>query len=66
LPRPVANFSLTIGGVSANYTYAGTAPLSFDGFFQVNAEIPNVGSGNQAVILNLGGATSPPLNVVVR
>ena len=67
LPRPAANFSLTIGGVSATYTYAGTAPQTFDGFFQVNAQIPkSVGSGNQPAILNLGGATSPPLNVVVE
>jgi uncharacterized protein (TIGR03437 family) len=67
LPRPVANFSLTIGGVSATYTYAGTAPQTFDGFFQVDAEIPaSIGSGNQPVILNIGGATSPPLNVAVQ
>jgi uncharacterized protein (TIGR03437 family) len=67
LPRPVASFSLTIGGVSATYTYAGTAPQSFAGFFQVNAVIPaNIGTGNQPVILKLGGATSAPLNVAVK
>jgi len=67
LPRPVAAFSLTIGGVSATYTYAGTAPQTFDGFFQVDAEIPaSVGSGNQPVILKIGSATSTALNVAVQ
>jgi uncharacterized protein (TIGR03437 family) len=67
LPRPVAPFSLTIGGVSATYTYAGTAPQSFEGFFQVDAAIPsNVGSGNVPVILKVGGVSSQPLNVAVQ
>ncbi len=67
LPRPVAPFSLTIGGVSATYSYAGTAPQSFEGFLQVNAQIPaGIGTGNQPVILNIGGATSVPLNVAVK
>jgi uncharacterized protein (TIGR03437 family) len=67
LPRPVAPFSLTIGGQTAQYTYAGTAPQSFAGFFQVNAVIPaNVSSGNAPVILKVGSASSQPLNVVVQ
>ena len=67
LPRPVAPFSLTIGGQTAQYTYAGTAPQSFAGFFQVNAVIPaNVASGNAAVVLKVGSAQSQPLNVVVQ
>jgi uncharacterized protein (TIGR03437 family) len=33
----------------------------------VNAQIPNnVGTGNQPVILNVGGASSPALNVAVK
>ncbi len=66
LPRPAAQFSLTIGGQTAQYTYAGTAPQSFAGFFQVNAVIPNVASGAQPVVLKVGSATSQPLNVVVQ
>jgi uncharacterized protein (TIGR03437 family) len=67
LPRPAGAFSLTIGGQPATHSYAGTAPQSFAGFFQVNAQIPeSVGSGNQPVVLDVGGAKSPPLNVVVR
>jgi uncharacterized protein (TIGR03437 family) len=67
LPRPVAPFSLTIGGKPATYTYAGTAPQSFEGFFQVDAVIPaGVPSGSAPVILMVGGVPSPPLNVVVK
>jgi uncharacterized protein (TIGR03437 family) len=67
LPRPVGAFSLTIGGVPASYTYAGTAPQTFAGFFQVNAEIPaSLAAGNQPIVLNVGGASSAPLNVAVR
>jgi uncharacterized protein (TIGR03437 family) len=67
LPRPVAPFSLTIGGVSSTYSYAGTAPQTFDGFFQVDALVPtNIGTGNQPVILKIGNASSAPLNVAVR
>jgi uncharacterized protein (TIGR03437 family) len=67
LPRPVAPFSLTIGGHAAQYTYAGTAPQSFAGFFQVNAIIPsNVASGNAPVVLKLGTASSQPLNIVIQ
>lgn len=67
LPRPVAPFSLTIGGVSTTYSYAGTAPETFDGFFQVNALIPTtIGTGNQPVVLKVGGGTSPAMNVVLK
>ena len=67
LPRPVAPFSITIGGQTAQYTYAGTAPQSFAGFFQVNAVIPsNISTGNAPVILKVGSATSAPLNVAVQ
>jgi len=67
LPRPAAPFSLTIGGATANYTYAGTAPQSFEGFLQVNAVIPsNIQTGNQPVVLTVGNASSSPLNVVVK
>jgi uncharacterized protein (TIGR03437 family) len=67
LPRPVGAFSLTIGGVPASYTYAGTAPQTFAGFFQVNAQIPaSLAAGNQPVVLKVGGASSAPLNVVVQ
>ena len=67
LPRPVNQFSVTIGGQPAIYSYAGTAPQTFAGFFQVNAQIPaSLAPGNQPVILKVGNATSAPLNVAVK
>jgi uncharacterized protein (TIGR03437 family) len=67
LPRPVAPFSLTIGGLPATYSYAGTAPEAVAGFFQVNAQIPaGLAPGNQPVILKVGNAASVPLNVAVK
>jgi uncharacterized protein (TIGR03437 family) len=67
LPRPAAPVQVSIGGMNAAYTYAGTAPTSFEGFFQVNAVVPpNTPSGAVPVILTVGGIPSPPLNVVVR
>jgi len=47
--------------------FAGDAPYSVDGFFQVDAKIPNsVGSGNQPVVLSIGGIAGPPANVAVQ
>jgi uncharacterized protein (TIGR03437 family) len=70
LPVPVGSFSLTIGGVqvpASDIFFAGDAPYSVDGFFQVDAKIPNsVGSGNQPVVLSIGGIAGPPANVAVQ
>jgi len=67
LPRPVASVTVTIGGQKATVAYAGTAPQSFAGFFQVNAQIPaGMNAGNQPVIVNVGGVGSPPQNVAVK
>jgi uncharacterized protein (TIGR03437 family) len=70
LPVPVGAFSLTIGGVSvpkADIAFAGDAPYSVDGFFQVDAKIPaNVKSGYQKVVLKIGDIAGPPANVVVK
>jgi uncharacterized protein (TIGR03437 family) len=66
-PMPVAAVSVTIGGLGALVSYAGTAPQSFDGFLQVNAAIPaNAPSGAVPVVLIVGGNSSAPQNVVVR
>jgi len=70
LPVPVGAFSLTIGGVPVpdnDIAFAGDAPYSVDGFFQVDAKIPaNVRSGPQPVVLTIGGISGPPANVVVK
>jgi uncharacterized protein (TIGR03437 family) len=66
-PKPVAAVSVTIGGLNAPVSYAGTAPQSFDGFLQVNATIPaNAPSGAVPVVLIVGGTSSAPQNVAVR
>ena len=70
LPVPVGSFSLTIGGVrvpASDISFAGDAPYSVDGFFQVDVKIPNnVGSGNKAVVLSIGGIAGPPANVAIK
>ena len=68
LPRPVAAFSLTIGGAPASYSYAGTAPRFVRRFLTGECAGPgqSLAPGNQPVILKIGGATSAPLNVAVK
>jgi uncharacterized protein (TIGR03437 family) len=58
LPTPVASVSVTIGGQAANVTYAGGAPGVIAGVMQVNAVVPNVVSGNAAVVVTIGGVAS--------
>jgi len=70
LPIPIGSFSLTVGGVAVpnnDISFAGDAPYSVDGFFQVDAKIPSgVRSGNQPVVLTIGGIAGPPANVAVK
>jgi uncharacterized protein (TIGR03437 family) len=70
LPVPVGSVSVSIGGVTVPadaIAYAGAAPQSFAGFFQVDVQIPtSLKAGNQPVVLTVGGASSPPLNVAVQ
>jgi uncharacterized protein (TIGR03437 family) len=48
----------TVGGVPAAVAYSGLAP-GFVGLYQVNLQVPaGVASGNQPVILTIGGASS--------
>ena len=66
-PRPVLAVTATIGGATANISYAGTVPGSFEGFFEVDATIPaGASSGNNPVELSVGGIASTPVNVVVQ
>jgi uncharacterized protein (TIGR03437 family) len=67
LPKPVAAVSVTINGLTASVSYAGTVPATFDGFLQVNATIPaGVASGTVPVVLKIGDQSSPPLNITVQ
>jgi uncharacterized protein (TIGR03437 family) len=58
---PVAQVSVSVGGVAATVQYAGSAPGDVAGVLQVNAVVPaSVGSGSQAVTLTVGGVASQP------
>jgi uncharacterized protein (TIGR03437 family) len=49
--------SVTIGGQTATVAFAGAAP-GFAGLDQVNAMVPNVGSGDQPILISFPGAQS--------
>jgi uncharacterized protein (TIGR03437 family) len=69
LPKPIANVSVTIGGVPASVSYAGEAPTLVSGVMQVNAVIPDgIGSGNQPVIVTVGNNSTKlqPITVNVQ
>ena len=60
-PVPLADVEVTVGGLPAEVLYAGAAPFFVAGVIQVNARTsPNVASGNQPVIMRIGGAESRP------
>jgi uncharacterized protein (TIGR03437 family) len=54
---PVAPVSVSIGGISVVPQFAGAT--EFDGFFQVNAQVPPGISGVVPVVLTVGGQPSP-------
>ncbi len=59
-PMPSAKVTVMIGGVDAQILYAGEAPGLIAGVLQVNAVVPStVAAGNQPVVLNVGGVSSP-------
>jgi len=54
----VATVTVTIGGVQASVAYAGLAPGNV-GEYQVNVQVPSgLASGNQPVIIAIGGVQS--------
>jgi uncharacterized protein (TIGR03437 family) len=60
LPKPVAPVTVTIGGIQADFLYAGAAPFEVAGVFQINAVVPNgVNSGAAPVLVKVGNASSP-------
>jgi uncharacterized protein (TIGR03437 family) len=65
LSKPNAAVAVSIGQINAAVLYAGTA--SFDGFFQVNAVIPqSLSPGSVPITLTVGAAASPTLTVYVK
>jgi uncharacterized protein (TIGR03437 family) len=57
LSKPNATAAVSVGQINAGVLYEGT---SFDGFFQVNAVIPqSLSPGSVPIALTVGGAASP-------
>jgi uncharacterized protein (TIGR03437 family) len=65
---PLAPVTATIGGLQAEITYAGAAPLAPVGVFQINVKIPAaVSPGAAPVTVSVGGiATTKSVTVAVR
>ena len=54
-----ATTAVTIGGQPATVAFAGAAPGSFPGVYQLNVTIPaNAASGIQPIVVNIGGVAS--------
>jgi uncharacterized protein (TIGR03437 family) len=60
LPAPVANVSVTVGGVGAAIVYAGAAPGAVAGLLQINARVPYglPAASAATLVLNIGGTSS--------
>lgn len=61
LPQPVGTVTVSIGGQSTTYNYAGAAPNSVAGVMQVNALVPGgLAAGSVPVVVTVGGVPSQP------
>ena len=67
-PKPNQAVTATVAGRNATILYAGAIPGQVAGLFQINIQLPaDVPSGNQEVIVNVGGiASQANLTVAVR
>jgi adhesin/invasin len=55
----LGDYSLTIGGVKAEVSYAGLAP-NFAGLYQINFTVPaGLSPGNQPIVLTVNGVSTP-------
>lgn len=66
---PVLPVRVTIGGIDAQVSYAGTAPTSVEGLFQINAIVPQRTIPGDAipVRMTIGSTESQPgVTVTVR
>lgn len=63
---PFLPLSVTVGGIPAIVQFEGLAPSTV-GTAQVNFYVPaSLASGPQPVVVTVGGAASPPVNVTVQ
>jgi minor extracellular serine protease Vpr len=66
LSKTQATPLVTIGGLPAVVTYSGLAP-GFVGLYQVNVTVPTgLATGDNTVVLNMGGASSNTVTLSVR
>jgi uncharacterized protein (TIGR03437 family) len=74
IPAPLAPLSwtnlspvVTIGGLDAKVLFSGLAP-EYAGLYQVNTVVPSGVAPGQSVpvVVNLGGAQSPPVTIAVQ
>jgi uncharacterized protein (TIGR03437 family) len=66
-PMPIANVTVTIGGLPATTQFVGEAPDLVCGVLQVNAVVPTgIGSGAQSVVLTAGTVTNTGQNITVQ
>jgi len=68
LPKPVRQVQAWVDGKPAEVQYAGAAPNSVAGLFQVNVRIPlNASSGDVPIEIQVGTArTQPGMTIAVR
>jgi uncharacterized protein (TIGR03437 family) len=66
LPAPVLPLSVTVAGAPAFVEFVGITP-GLIGVTQVNILVPSTApTGNQPVVVTVGGASSAPVNIVVQ
>ena len=66
VPLPVLPLSVTVAGAPAFVEFAGISP-GLIGVTQVNILVPaSTPTGNQPVVVTVGGSSSAPVNVVVQ
>jgi len=64
-PKPTQPVTVSIGGIPAVVTFFGEAPALVSGVMQVNVIIPsNAPSGNDTVVVSVGGTPSPSVATV--
>jgi uncharacterized protein (TIGR03437 family) len=65
LPSPLANATVTVGGLTAPIAFIGN-PTGVVGVMQVNFVVPaNVAVGTQPVVVTIGGVPSAPASLAV-